>query len=279
MLPAYHDTMERLPGWHPDPWDTSRQRYWDGRTWTSFTAVRSTPPAPPHPTLPLRDAVGAVVVLAASLIASRFVLAAIAPFGWPIAVYVTLLALVGYGPALLYVLVVAGHRGDGSFRAVTGLFARRIDTAWSLVTWLSCVGAQIAAALVVTATRLPITSNTEGLDEIGADRAYVLSLLVVAVVAAPLVEEIVFRGVVLRGLLSRYAPAAAITIQAIVFGIAHVDPMRGAGNIGLVVVLSSVGAVLGIAAYRLRRITPSIGAHAVLNAVAMTLALSGVASE
>lgn len=271
--------MERPPGWHTDPWDATRLRYWDGWSWTSSTAVRSAPPPPPHPTLPLGVAVGAIAVLALSLVGSRMVLAEITRFDWPIPLYVGILAVVGYGPAMIFVVGVAARHGDGSFRSVSGWFIRRIDAAWSLVTWAACLGAQLAAGVMIAVLRIPITSNTEGLDEIGADRAYVLSLLVVAVVVAPVVEEIVFRGVVLRGLLSRLAPVWAVAVQALVFGVAHVDPVRGWGNVGLVLVLGSVGAVLGAAAYRLRRIAPSIVAHAVLNTVAMTLALSGVATE
>ena len=102
-----------------------------------------------------------------------------------------------------------------------------------------------------------------------------MTLLVLAVVAAPIAEEIVFRGVVLRGLLSRNGPVLSIAVQGVIFGLAHFDPVRGTGNIGLVLVLGSVGCVLGGAAYLLRRITPTMIAHAILNGIAMALALSG----
>jgi membrane protease YdiL (CAAX protease family) len=102
-----------------------------------------------------------------------------------------------------------------------------------------------------------------------------VSLLVLAVVAAPIAEEIVFRGVVLRGLLSRTRAAVAVGLQGILFGLAHFDPIRGTGNIGLILVLSSVGCVLGGAAFLLRRIAPTMIAHAILNGVAMAIALSG----
>ena len=104
---------------------------------------------------------------------------------------------------------------------------------------------------------------------------YVISLLVLAVVAAPIAEEIVFRGVVLRGLLSRNRVAIAVALQAVLFGAAHFDPVRGTGNIGLIMVLSSVGAVLGGAAFLVRRLAPTMIAHAILNGVAMAIALSG----
>ena len=102
-----------------------------------------------------------------------------------------------------------------------------------------------------------------------------MSLLVLAVVAAPIAEEIVFRGVVLRGLLSRYGAVVAVGVQGVLFGLAHFDPIRGAGNIGLILVLGSVGCVLGGAAFLIRRIVPTMIAHAILNGIAMALALTG----
>jgi uncharacterized protein len=100
-------------------------------------------------------------------------------------------------------------------------------------------------------------------------------MLVIAVVAAPVIEEIVFRGVVMRGLLSQYRAVTAVGLQGVLFGLAHFDPIRGVGNIGLILVLSSVGCVLGGAAFLIRRLAPTMIAHAMINGIAMALALSG----
>lgn len=220
-------------------------------------------------------AVGALSTIVASLVVSRFVLDALSTFEWPIAVYIAIAGLIGYGPVLMFCWWGSRRMGSGSLRADTGLFVRKADAGWGPVTWLCCLAAQIVLALVVVVTRIPLTSNTESIDDIHATRGYVISLLVLAVVAAPLVEEMVFRGVVLRGLLSRMGPVAAVGLQGVVFGMAHIDPVRGAGNIGLVIILSGVGCVLGGAEYRFRRVGPTIIAHAIINAIAMTVALSG----
>ena len=50
--------------------------------------------------------------------------------------------------------------------------------------------------------------------------------------------------------------------------------MRGTGNIGLVLVLGAVGVVFGGAAYLLRRIGPTILAHAIFNGVVMVIVLT-----
>ena len=71
------------------------------------------------------------------------------------------------------------------------------------------------------------------------------------------------------------APSSPIGVQGALFGLAHFDPVRGTGNIGLILVLGSVGCVLGGAAYLFRRIPPTMIAHAILNGIAMAIALSG----
>jgi membrane protease YdiL (CAAX protease family) len=261
-------------GWFPDPWNQSGLRYWDGRQWTWHVAA-PTPVAEPHPVLPMRAAWGAVITLTVSLVAGRYLLKAIAGYEWPIAVYVALLALIGYAPALVWCWYSSRRWGTGHFRADVGLKARWVDAGWGPVTWGACLVAEIVVGLVVVGLRVPFTSNVRDVQELHADRGYVVSLLVLAVVAAPIAEEIVFRGVVLRGLLSRTRAAVAVGLQGILFGLAHFDPVRGTGNIGLILVLSSVGCVLGGAAFLLRRIAPTMIAHAILNGVAMAIALSG----
>ena len=268
-------TAPPAPGWYDDPWRHAELRYWSGSTWTADVARRARPPRPPHPTLPLIVAVGTLGVTLAALIASRFLLDALSSLDLPIAIYVVIGGVLGYGPIVAYAWWAGRRWGNGSLRDTTGFHFRAADTGWGPVTWLCCLAAEIVVGIVVVVTGIPITSNTEGLDEVPAERGYVIALLVLAVVAAPLVEELAFRGLVLRGLLSRFGAVAAIAIQALLFGMAHFDPVRGTGNIGLVLVLSGVGAVLGGAEYLFRRLGPAIIAHGILNAVALTIVLSG----
>jgi uncharacterized protein len=262
-------------GWFPDPWNDTAVRFWDGRAWTGHVAVPAPARRPPHPTLPSRAAWGAVVTLLISLTASRYLLKAISGFEWPIAVYVSIIAFVGYVPALLWCWYASRRWGTGRFRSDVGLSGRWVDAGWGPVTWGACLVSQIVVAVVVVVLNIPFTSNIRNVSDLHADRGYVISLLVLAVVAAPIAEEIVFRGVVLRGLLSRNGSVVAVGLQGGLFGLAHFDPVRGAGNIGLILVLSSVGCVLGGAAYLFRRLAPTMIAHAILNSVALALALSG----
>lgn len=265
-----------VAGWYPDPAGYPVLRYHDGRSWTSATSGMFTmaPVPPEHPVLDLRVAVGAVVVLIASLVASRFLLDGIVRFDWPIAVYAAISIVLGYGPSLAWCWYAGRRWGTGHLLADFGLRVRWVDLGWGPLIWLAAVACELFVIVLVQALDVPLTSNTEGIGELDLDRTYVISLLITAVVAAPLVEELVFRGALLRGLRSRLPAAAAIGVQGVLFGLAHVDPARGAGNVGLAIVLAAVGVAFGGAAYLLRRIGPAIIAHAILNAVVMAVVLT-----
>lgn len=227
-----------------------------------------------HPELDVRVAIGAVVVLLVSLVSSRYLLDFLVRFDWPIAVFATISAGVGYGPSVLWCVFASRRWGTGRPSVDLGLSVRRSDAGWGPVIWLAALMGQALMVLVVELVNIPLTGNTEGIQDLDLDRTYVISLLVTAVVAAPIVEEMVFRGLVMRGLRSRVNAVATVAIQGVLFGAAHVDPVRGGGNIGLVLILSVVGVVFGGAAYLLRRIGPVIIAHAIFNGVVMAVVLT-----
>ena len=247
-------------------------------------AVPVAPRVPPRDerfatTLPLVAAVGAVAVLTVSLLGSKLLLDAVVGLGWPVALYVALLAAVGYGPSLWWCRFASRRWGTGQLSADIGLTPRLVDLGWGPLIWLGAIGAQVAVGAVVIALDLPIVGNTDGIEELTADRTYVVSIVISAVVAAPIVEEMVFRGVVMRGLASRLPIVAVVVLQGLLFGVAHVDPVRGVGNIGLVLVLSGVGIAFGVAVALLGRIGPSIVAHAIFNAAVLVIVLTGVADR
>jgi uncharacterized protein len=245
---------------------------------TAIGAIDSRPERS-APVLPLAAAVGAIVVLSASLLASKYVLDAVVGLGWPVAVYVAMLALIGYGPSLWWCRFASRRWGTGDLGVDIGLTPRLADLGWGPVIWLGAIAAQVAVGAVVVGLDLPLVGNTEGIDEISADRTYVVSLVVTAVIAAPIVEEMVFRGVVMRGLRSRMPIVAVIILQGLLFGVAHVDPVRGSGNIGLVLVLAGVGIAFGVAVALLGRIGPAIVAHAIFNGAVLLIVLTGVADR
>ncbi len=106
----------------------------------------------------------------------------------------------------------------------------------------------------------------------GVDLAVIATLTVLVV---PVIEELFFRGLVLRGFVRLFGgagrtlgPVLAVTATGIVFGLAHAELLELLG-------LSAFGIVLSVMAYRCRRLGPCIFAHAAFNLVAIV----GIASQ
>ena len=100
----------------------------------------------------------------------------------------------------------------------------------------------------------------------------VVVLAVLAVVVAPVVEELLFRGVVLRGLMLRLGFWPAATTSSVLFGALHAQ-----GNPAEAALLAIATGVFGLGlcvlVRRTGRLAPAIGVHAVRNALALGAAL------
>jgi membrane protease YdiL (CAAX protease family) len=89
----------------------------------------------------------------------------------------------------------------------------------------------------------------------------VVLLILIVGIGAPIVEEIFYRGLFQGALLKRgLPPAAAIAINATLFGLSH-------GQLLQLPALVLFGIVAGILAYRTGRLGPAIAAHVVFNMV------------
>ena len=93
-------------------------------------------------------------------------------------------------------------------------------------------------------------------ENISTPWAFVL-IAVVGVVPG-ISEELFFRGFVQRRLLHRYSPATAIGITTILFALLHVTPHG-------IALASVMGVWLGVVAWRIGSIWPSVACHAFVN--------------
>jgi membrane protease YdiL (CAAX protease family) len=85
---------------------------------------------------------------------------------------------------------------------------------------------------------------------------------VLLVVGAPIVEEIFYRGLLLRSLTRYLSPTLAVVVCGLVFGAAHLNLVTLAG-------LAGFGIVLAFLANRYGRLGPGILAHSAFNLVAV----------
>jgi len=83
-------------------------------------------------------------------------------------------------------------------------------------------------------------------------------------IMAPIIEEIIFRGLVLNELKKVVPACPAIILQAIIFGIYHMNPLQG-------VYASLLGIVLGIAAEKTGSIWTPILIHISFNSISTLL--------
>lgn len=261
------------PGWYLDPWHKATYRWWNGEAWSwevhSPPVAPETKPAPP--VLPIAAGLWGLFAITAVMIAIHIVVALVADH-LPVVVAIVFVTIALYGPMAWFCFYASRRWGTGQPRIDLGVAIRPIDAALGVAVVLISFQAERIALLLVDVLHLPVRTNTEGLSA-NDDRALYLTLAAIAIVAAPLVEELFFRGLLLSALRSRLGPVAAVAVQAVVFGSYHAAPAYGWGNIGLVVILSAVGVVFGAAAQLTRRIGPSMVGHALLNATVFLVLL------
>jgi len=194
--------------------------------------------------------------------------------------WVVVSELVGLWAGFIGAAVLAVRtRGTGSVRRDLGLEVRP---------WDVLIGPAVGLAgqiLLLPVLYLPLEHVIPHLDDRlqapakhltggfpGSDLA-VIGVLTVVVV--PVVEELFFRGLVLRALLRVCAPAGpvlgvtlAVVADGVIFGLAHFELLQLLG-------LAAFGVVLSLMAYRLGRLGPGIFAHGAFNLLAV-LSVAGV---
>jgi uncharacterized protein len=86
-------------------------------------------------------------------------------------------------------------------------------------------------------------------------------------IAAPVMEEYLFRGLLQNWLKQHLGKKAAILIAAFCFALFHLAPSQGLGNISLIVSLFSFACFLGFIYERQASLFASIGLHMTFNTI------------
>jgi membrane protease YdiL (CAAX protease family) len=82
------------------------------------------------------------------------------------------------------------------------------------------------------------------------------------VIMAPIVEEMIFRGVIMHGLMRNYSSFTAVFVSALMFALFHLNPWQFPATFVL-------GILLGILMVRTRNIYLCIAGHAINNGLVM----------
>lgn len=174
-------------------------------------------------------------------------------------------------PVLIALRVISDRIGTGDFRADYGLRFRWIDLAGIPLGVLSQL---VLLELVYWPLRwlFPEQFDRDSVEEVARnlfdrlDGAWLVVLVLVVVVGAPVIEELLYRGLIFRTLDGLIAAPLAVAGSALWFAGAHFQPVQFAG-------LFVIGAVLAICVQRTGRLGMAIFAHAAFNATTVMVLL------
>ena len=272
------------PGWHFQP-GVGRWLWWDGYRWIDPAATWS--PIPPNavsdpdeaperwwpPLTPIRfpAAIVTAVFMVAMFATQLWVAGSADEMGLGTAVLgLVVLAMSVLGmPAVA--LACAHHWGSrGALRSI-GVRVRWIDLPLGVVTAVVMYAAMIVINLLTLGFGAETGSNLEGVGADGISGGYFLFLLVLAGLLAPITEELLFRGAMLRGLLDKLGTWPSLIVQSVIFGSMHFTPDQGWGNLNLILSLSVLGLCLGIITKATGRLGAAVIAHAIFNSANLLL--------
>ena len=140
---------------------------------------------------------------------------------------------------------------------------------WSLIGGVAAVVAA-AALWTVMATIVRVPPNVLP-DTHGLPLTTVIPMLIVSIIAAPLSEEIAFRGYAMGLLRRRFSPVSALVITALLFAAVHLTQGLYAPKL---IVYFLAGLAFGFVALRTGSLLPAMAVHACADLTFFTLVWS-----
>ncbi len=131
------------------------------------------------------------------------------------------------------------------------------------LTWLL---EQLSSAPVEVPSQLPADRGTEG-D---------ILAVILAVLLAPIAEELFFRGILYRSVRDPYGVLAGTAVSSVLFGVVHYTPADGASVVVLPLVMVITGIALAQIYERAGNLVVPVAAHMAFNAIGVALILSGL---
>lgn len=185
----------------------------------------------------------------------------------------TTLAADALATAALIALIAVG---GASFSAAPlaerlGLRPGRLGPGATALGALGLVGLSHALEAILTLVDAPASATLERFAAVlaAATPAELAVAVLAFAIASAGAEELLFRGLLQRGLAPRLGSAAAIALAAAAFAAAHGDPVHSVAAFPL-------GAYLGVLAWRDGSIRAALAAHVLNNAVAVLEAGRGL---
>lgn len=219
-------------------------------------------------------ACGVLLSLALSLLVSGVVFAVVGEAGFEdLPLWGTALLQVPLWLALLGVPLLATNlKGRRSLRADFGLAMRWTDVPVGLGLGLALqIGLGIVLQVLYPLLGLDLDRVGDSARELTADATNVVGValvILIAAVAAPLFEELFYRGLLLRSVQRRFGDGVAVVVPGLVFGLVHFQLFD-------LLALVLFGIVLGVVTLRVGRLGIAIWAHVAFNLTALLSLLYG----
>lgn len=172
------------------------------------------------------------------------------------------------------VLVAARLKGSGSVADDFGFRIRWPDLGTGVVVALAAqvvVLPLVALLLFPLLGRPDVSGPVEDLVNDARGPAFV-GLVVTVVIGAPIVEELFYRGLLLRSLEGRFGTRWGVAGSSVVFGVSHFNDLPVAGVVLTMASLVALAVLFAVVVIRTGRLGPTIVAHAAFNALNLTLA-------
>jgi membrane protease YdiL (CAAX protease family) len=283
-----HQTTVFPPSWYPDPWRIAPLRWWDGNQWTPVLygpygeawPLTATPPLPFEPKGPgIKGGGIAAIGAGVGFVASFCVVIAFAiGSGGTVDVnspWLLLASQLGLWFGFVGAVVTASWKnGSRSLAADYGLSWPRIKDLWSGL--LSGIAGRVVPLIILVlavaggtgfAARRGVTPSVLGTTPTSTTGW--LMVIILAVVGAPVVEELFFRGLLQGAFTRRVGAIPAIFITALMFSFAHIfneGPLAP-------IILFPAALLLGYLRHRTGRLAAGMVAHATFNATMFLLLL------
>jgi uncharacterized protein len=170
----------------------------------------------------------------------------------------------GIGLSIMYTLsmlltLAAGFsiRGNWKFE----------NTPFSMPVILICVFTILSLQIVIEPLSNLVPISQELVKILKGMKSQPYTFFLMAVVAAPLLEEVLFRGIILDGYLKNYKPLHGILISAFLFGLIHGNLIQGMGAFAL-------GVLFGWIYWKTKSLVTCVVLHAINNLIAFVGALT-----
>jgi len=185
-----------------------------------------------------------------------------------------LLAILDFGWMLFYPLLIARRR-QARWPKLPRPRAIGVETLWALLP-LPFVFVTISLAFPVMVRLFGgsgVPANPlEGMERSSNPLNWLVGIFV-AIVEAPICEEVLFRGLLYNALRQRLPVILAVAIQAIVFGLLHPFDLASSATVAL------IGVAIGLFYEWRKTLLAPIVLHMLVNAVAIVLTALGIADE